>query len=176
MKLRKNRGKGGKNIQNAPHKVNHCPSSGISVSWGTMRPIVAAILFLTLASCRGTNRADASGDEEKFAQVYARLVLISSDPQAGSGTTPEQILKGAGMTQEEFRRRVAEYNRDPQRWGALIEKVQKIVEEEVARKASPPSSPGVISPSPGGATSPSRTADSGAVSASSNPGQAASGR
>ncbi len=176
MKLRKNRGKGGKNIQNAPHKVNHCPSSEISVSLGTMRPIVAAILFLTLASCRGTNRADASGDEVKFAQVYARLVLISSDPQAGSSITPEQVLKDAGMTQEEFRRRVAEYNRDPQRWGAFIENVQKIVEEEVTRKASPPSSRGDTSSSPGGATSSPRTAAPGAGSASSNPKQAASGQ
>ena len=169
MKLRKNRGKGGKNIQNAPLKVNHCPSSGISVSLGTMRPIAAAILLLALTSCRGTNRADTLADEEKFAQVYARLVVISSDPRPGSGSTPEQVLKDAGMTQEEFRRRVSEYNRDPQRWSALIEKVQKIIEEEVAREASPPPGPGVTSRSPGDDTSGSRASAPGTGSPPANP-------
>jgi hypothetical protein len=35
------------------------------------------------------------------------------------------------MTQEEFRKTVADFNRDPQRWGPFIEKVQKIVEEKI---------------------------------------------
>jgi len=134
-----------------------------------MRPIVAAILLLALTSCRGTNRADAYADEEKFAQVYARLVVISSDPQPGPGNTPEQVLIDAGMTQEEFRRRVSEYNREPQRWSALIEKVQKIIEEEVAREASPPPVPGVTSTGPGGAPSGSRAPAPGAGRAPSNP-------
>jgi len=134
-----------------------------------MKPIVAAILLLALTSCRGTDRDDAYGDEEKFAQVYARLVVISSNPQPGSGSTPEQVLKDAGMTQEDFRRRVSEYNRDPQRWSALIEKVQKIIEEEVAREASPPPVPGVTSAGPVSAPSGSRAPAPGAGRVPSNP-------
>ena len=105
-----------------------------------MKPLLAAIFLLTLASCQGTNRSAASGDEEKFARVYATLVIVSSDPQAASGTTPEQILAEAGMTQEEFRKTVADFNRDPQRWVSLIEKVQKIVEEKIPR--GPAAGPG----------------------------------
>jgi len=107
-----------------------------------MKPLLAAILLVTLSSCRGTNRDATSGDEEKFARVYAMLVMVSSDPQMASRTPPEQILADAGMTREEFRRTVADYNRDPQRWGSLIVKVQKIIDEEIARPDSNSSMPG----------------------------------
>ena len=113
-----------------------------------MKPLLAAIFLLTLASCRGTNRGAASGDEEKFARVYAMLVITSSDPQAASRTTPEQILADAGMTQEEFRKTVADFNRDPQRWGSFIKKVEKIVEKEIARPDSISSPPGATAASP----------------------------
>jgi hypothetical protein len=41
-----------------------------------MKPLLAAIFLLTLASCQGANRAAASGDEEKFVRVYATLVIV----------------------------------------------------------------------------------------------------
>lgn len=107
-----------------------------------MKLLVTAVFLLTLASCQGTSRPTPSVDEEKFARVFATLVMISSNPRASAPSTPEEVLKEANMTREEFRKIVADYNRDPQKWGSVIEKVQKIVEEEVARSVSSASSPG----------------------------------
>jgi hypothetical protein len=132
-----------------------------------MKPLLTALFLLTLISCQGTKRPGLSAAEGEFARVYARLVMASSDQNVASGTTPEQILKDAGMTQEEFRKTVAEYNRDPQRWGTLIEKVQKIVEEEVARRMS--TQPGAGQPASGSAGTPSAAANR-----ASKPGDAAS--
>jgi len=114
-----------------------------------MKPLLATLLVLTLASCRGTKGPVGSlSGEDQFVRVYAQLVMASSDPQAASRTSPEQILKDAGMTQEEFRKTVAEYNRDPLRWGGLMEKVEKIVQEEVARQTSTQPSPGAPASGP----------------------------
>jgi hypothetical protein len=107
-----------------------------------MKLFLSAILLVTLSSCRGSNRDASSGGEEKFARVYAMLVMVSSNPQMASSSPPERILADAGMTREEFRKTVAEYNRDPQRWAPFIEKVQKIIEEETARTDSSSSMPG----------------------------------
>lgn len=107
-----------------------------------MRILLAAILVLALTSCGGAKRESGSGGDEKFARVYAQLVLASSDTQAPSPADPEQILKDAGMTKEEFRKVVAEFNRDPQRWGAFIEKVQKVVDEGVALRGAASSDSG----------------------------------
>jgi len=111
--------------------------------------LVPLILLLTLAACRTTNRSEGSVDHEKFARVYARLVKISADTQASSRSTPEQVLEDEGMTREEFRKIVADFNRDPQRWGSLIEEVQKIIEAETAAPPSSASSPVDSAAAPG---------------------------
>jgi hypothetical protein len=94
---------------------------------------VAFTLLIALAACgRDATPAGTPGDEA-FAAAYAKLIVVSSDPARAPGTTPEQVLKDAGMTPEEFRKRVGELNRTPQRWGEFMERVQKIVEQHVAR-------------------------------------------
>jgi len=105
-----------------------------------MRLLPTAAALLVLVSCRGTDAPAPSGDEEKFARVYAKLVVMSSNPAASPRSTPEQVLADEQMTAEEFRKIVADYNRDPRRWESVIEKVQKIVEDEVTRSAAPDAS------------------------------------
>lgn len=104
-----------------------------------MKRLLVAFALLTVASCRDSERPAATGEEEKFVRAYARLVLSASEPRDPSRPTPERVLSDAGMTPEEFRKHVAEYNRDPQRWGPFIEKVQKVVEEAAASPAAPDS-------------------------------------
>jgi hypothetical protein len=106
-----------------------------------MRLLPTAAALLVLVSCRGTDAPAPPGDEEKFVRVYAKLVMMSSNPAASPPSTPEQVLADEQMTADEFRKIVADYNRDPRRWESVIEKVQKIVEDEVARSAASVASP-----------------------------------
>jgi hypothetical protein len=97
-----------------------------------MKALLPCFLILTLASCRGPHRSSAVSDEDAFTRVYARLVMLSADAEAGARSTPDQILAEEGMSRERFRTIVAELNRDPGKWGDLLGKVQTILEEETA--------------------------------------------
>jgi hypothetical protein len=121
---------------------------------GIMKALLTLTLVIILTGCRGTHRSPASGDEERFARVYARLVMLSASAQADSRPSPARILSDEGMSEDQFRATVAEYNRDPRAWGPLIEKVQRLIEEETA--AGNPGESQPDSTSPPGVRPPSR--------------------
>lgn len=133
-----------------------------------MRTVPAALCLLMVASCTNPDPPAAEGDQEKFARVFARLVMASAITQGPTEENPQRVLADENMSPDEFRALVAEYNRDPARWEALIKEVRRIVEE---RTAPQPSSaiPGDTTSRGGTSTTPGGVRATGSAPTKSSP-------
>jgi len=93
-----------------------------------------AILFIIFNHPKTSSRLS----EEKFVEVYVQLSIASEMYDTSSTKLEEErkkILKQYNVTQEEIDHFIQEYNKNPEKWAKVWEKIVRRLEEE---KANPP--------------------------------------
>lgn len=76
--------------------------------------------------------------EEKFVEIYVQLSTASEMYDADSAKWEQErkkILSKHGVTQEDIDNFIKEYNKNPENWAGVWEKIVRRLEEE---KANPP--------------------------------------
>jgi len=99
------------------------------------------ILFIIFNSLKTSSKLS----EDKFVEIYVQLSIASEMYDTSSTKLEEerkQILKQYNVTQEEIDHFIKEYNKNPEKWAKVWEKIVRRLEEEVDRsskeKANPP--------------------------------------
>lgn len=103
-----------------------------------------ALLVLLLASCTDRGRP-ASTEPERYARVYARLLIESEKFKVSdSTTTPEtyrqtvsSLLKQAGMTEEELTDFMKRLSSSPNELNAFLDLVGKELEQYRTTRSMP---------------------------------------
>jgi hypothetical protein len=78
--------------------------------------------------------------EEKFVEVYVQLSIARETFDEDSGKFEEdrkEILEKYSVTQEEIDEFVKEYNRNPEKWAKVWERIVHRLDEEKERAKSP---------------------------------------
>lgn len=132
-----------------------------------MKSTATLLLLSAVAACGPVAGDDAHPDPEQFAPVYAEMLIHATDPESGRGASgaerQDSILASAGMTREQFNATVEWYNREPARWGDLLQNVVRYLQEKSDRpgERGPPEAPGQPdAPKPAQLTSPMRRGSS----------------
>jgi DNA repair ATPase RecN len=101
--------------------------------------IIISVLFLLTILFIIFSRLKTSPklSEEKFVEVYVQLSMASEMYDTSSTKLEERkkILEKYNVTQEEIDRFIKEYNRNPEKWAKVWEKIVRRLDEE---KANPP--------------------------------------
>ena len=88
------------------------------------------ILFIIFDSLKTSSELSC----EKFVEVYVQLSVASemydTDP-AKLEQERKKILKKHGITQEEIDYFIKEYNRNPEKWAKVWERIVRRLEEEI---------------------------------------------
>lgn len=111
--------------------------------------IIISVLFLLTILFVIFNRLKTSSklSEEKFVEVYVQLSITSEMYDTSSTKLEEErkkILKQYNVTQEEIDHFIKEYNKNPEKWARVWEKIVRRLEgeKEIDRsskgKANPP--------------------------------------
>ena len=80
--------------------------------------------------------------EEKFAHLYAELLVMAADDstrsmaEAPAGRRADSLLTAAGVTPEDYRTTVDWYNEDVTRWRGLLAQVVTLLEGRLERADS----------------------------------------
>jgi hypothetical protein len=109
--------------------------------------IIISVLFLLTVLFIIFSRPKTSSklSEDKFVEVYVQLSIASEMYDTSSTELEEErkkIFEKYSVTQEGIDHFVKEYNRNPEKWAKVWEKIVRKLEEEVDRspkeKANPP--------------------------------------
>jgi hypothetical protein len=111
--------------------------------------IIISVLFLLTILFIIFNRLKTSSklSEEKFVEVYVQLSIASEMYDTSSTKLEEErkkILEKYSVTQEEIDRFIKEYNRNPEKWAKVWEKIvrqlegEKEIDKSSKEKANPP--------------------------------------
>ena len=109
--------------------------------------IIISAVFLLIILFIVFNRLKTSSklSEDKFVEVYVQLSIASEMYDTSLtelGEERKKILEKFGVTQQEIEYFIKEYNKNPEKWAKVWEKIVRRFEEEVDRsskeKANPP--------------------------------------
>lgn len=106
-----------------------------------MKTSIGILIAATcLVACTKRTSPSEALDEERFATVYIALMdsaqlIQSSAVDSAAHPIALRILEREGITLDEFRRTIAYYNADTQRWKAFYQRVIKKLEERRTQKS-----------------------------------------
>jgi hypothetical protein len=111
--------------------------------------IIISVVFLLIILFIVFNRLKTPSklSEEKFVEVYVQLSIASEMYDTSSTKLEEgrkKILEKYSVTQEEIDRFIKEYNRNPEKWAKVWEKIvrrlegEKEIDKSSKEKANPP--------------------------------------
>ena len=97
-----------------------------------MKQISIFLLPAIFAACGPGTVEGRHADPDEFAPVYAEMLILAAGPGSGHSTrmTQDSILASAGMSREQFGATVKWYNQDLTRWGDLLQRVVRYLEEK----------------------------------------------
>jgi hypothetical protein len=104
---------------------------------------LSIILFIIFSRLKTFSKLS----EEKFVEVYVQLSIASELYDTSSTELEEErkkILEKYSVTQEEIDRFIKEYNRNPEKWAKVWEKIvrrlegEKEIDKSSKEKANPP--------------------------------------
>jgi len=99
-----------------------------------MRPFLVILPLIFLFSCHNSDAPRGILPREKFVFIYCDL-LQEVQRSRNAGTDPAtaeknvaEVLKRAGISQEEYKETTRWYNADAQRWKSFLEEVTRELE------------------------------------------------
>lgn len=106
-----------------------------------MRLLIIPAAAITFLSCQPRQTQTTPGNDT-LQTVYIALLEAQEQrrtiPQDTSRHFPADSILGAyGMTKQEFRAGIAEYQADPAKWQKFLQSVTKRMEEQAAGKDQP---------------------------------------
>jgi len=107
-----------------------------------MRPFLWLFATLALVGCSRSTGDAPPIDVEKFAELYANLLVVSAQDSssrladAPTGAAADSVLAQAGVTREAYEQTVRWYNEDVRRWRDLLDRVVSRLEKRAARADS----------------------------------------